>query len=73
MQRIVYTNKMGMPMSIVGKIVKKQSKTITIALAENDMLMTIDRKSVESIQEAKKEINGEDCRSLPAMTALSKK
>ena len=59
MQRIVYTNKMGMPMSIVGKIVKKQSKTITIALAENDMLMTIDRKSVESIQEAKKEINGE--------------
>ena len=46
-------------MEIVGKIVKRQSKTITIALAENDMLMTIDRKSVESIQEAKKEINGE--------------
>jgi preprotein translocase subunit YajC len=56
MQRIVYTNKMGMPMSIVGKIIRKQSKTITIALAENDMLMTIDRKSVESITEAKEEI-----------------
>jgi hypothetical protein len=56
MQRIIYTNKMGMPMSIVGKIIRKQSKIITIALAENDMLMTIDRKSVESITEAKEEI-----------------
>jgi hypothetical protein len=59
MQRIVYTNKMGMPMSIVGKVIRKQSKTITIALAENDMLMTIGRKNVESITEAKKDINGE--------------
>jgi hypothetical protein len=59
MQRIKYINKMGFPMEIVGKIIRKQSKTITIALSENDMLLTISRSAVESITEAKKEINGE--------------
>lgn len=55
LQRIKWTNKVGQTMITVAKIVCKRSKTIVIRLPDEDFNREIDRKSVESITEAKQE------------------
>jgi hypothetical protein len=61
MQRIKYISKEGEHHDQVLKIVKRLSKVIVVRHPDSDETetFTIPRGSVESIQEAKKEINGE--------------